>query len=288
MASRRTNQLEPVGTPSVSPIQGITLLTRQIQKGKELLASRPLTQDAHTQWRTATRDFLIKAFGEGHRNVKAVMDAGTRFSYPMNAGEAWWENNRAEVLTSQLGQLATMVELLNTEFELSGSANESHREVRIVKQIAPNNRDIFVVHGHNEKVKEAAARFLEKLHLTPVILHEKPNQGRTVIEKFTDYSDVSFAVVLLTADDRGGKIDEAFDKQRKRARQNVILELGFFLGKLGRRKVCALYEDGVEIPSDYDGVLFVKLDDRGAWKIDLAKEIKATGIEVDMNLVFNA
>src|SRR5262249_39162867 len=152
--------------------------------------------------------------------------------------------------------------------------------IPISQSAVSSNRNIFVVHGHNERIKEAAARFLEKLQLTPIILHEQPNLGRTVIEKFTDHSDVGFAVVLLTADDNGGGVGVPLEKQMKRARQNVILELGFFLGKVGRKNVCALYEEGVEIPSDYHGVLFVKLDERGAWKIDLAKEIKAAGIEV--------
>jgi predicted nucleotide-binding protein len=70
-----------------------------------------------------------------------------------------------------------------------------------------------------------------------------------------------------------------------RARQNVILELGFFLGRIDRKRVCALSEDGVEIPSDYDGVLFIPLDSSGAWKLDLAKEIKASGLPVDLNLL---
>jgi predicted nucleotide-binding protein len=98
-------------------------------------------------------------------------------------------------------------------------------------------------------MKESVARFLEKLDLRPIILHEQPNKGRTVIEKFEAHSDVGFAVVLLTPDDVGG-LASSPDKLSRRARQNVILELGYFIGKLGRAKVCALYKEGVEIPSD--------------------------------------
>src|SRR5258708_3675261 len=117
------------------------------------------------------------------------------------------------------------------------------------------------------------------------ILHEKPNKGRTVIEKFSDYSNVGFAVVLLTADDRGGPKDQPYEGQSLRARQNVLLELGFFLGSLGRGKVCALCEDGVEIPSDYHGVLFVPLDKEGAWRLRLAREIREAGIPLDISKV---
>jgi predicted nucleotide-binding protein len=140
---------------------------------------------------------------------------------------------------------------------------------------------VFVVHGHNEGVRESVARFLERLQLEPVVLHEQPNKGRTIIEKFTDYADVSYAVVLLTADDRGGTSAASFAEQRPRARQNVIIELGYFLGRLGRDRVCALYEDGVEIPSDYDGVIFVPL--AGDWQLRLARELNAAGLPVDMN-----
>jgi predicted nucleotide-binding protein len=144
---------------------------------------------------------------------------------------------------------------------------------------------VFLVHGHDEAVLHQTARLLEKFDLAVVILRELPNAGRTIIEKFVDYSDVRFAVVLLTGDDRGGEKSLDFDRQKLRPRQNVILELGYFLGKLGRNHVCALYQKDVEIPSDYDGVLFVQLDQGGAWRFELARELKAAGIDIDMNKV---
>jgi predicted nucleotide-binding protein len=148
----------------------------------------------------------------------------------------------------------------------------------------PSGR-VFIVHGHNDGVRETIARFIGKLQLTPIILREQPNQGKTIIEKFLDYSDVSFAIVLLTGDDRGGTKNDHFEDQKLRARQNVIFELGFFIGKLGREKVCALYEEGVEIPSDYQGVLFVPIDKSETWKYQLAKEMKAAHLPIDMNLI---
>ena len=144
-----------------------------------------------------------------------------------------------------------------------------------------DSREVFIVYGHDEAAKESVARFIEKLELKPVILHEKPNEGRTIIEKFEDHADVGFAVVLLTPDDVGALVGKE-DKLKPRARQNVILELGFFLGKLGRKRVCALYKD-IEIPSDYKGVLFIPMDKNNGWQLSLAKEIKAAGIEIDLN-----
>ncbi len=149
-----------------------------------------------------------------------------------------------------------------------------------------HTRRVFLVHGHDERVRETVARFLEKLDLECVILHEQPNKGRTIIEKFEDYADVAFAVVLLTPDDRGGLADGPFESQKTRARQNVLLELGFFLGALGRSCVCALYVEGVEIPSDYSGVLFLPLDDGGAWRMALLRELIAAGLQVDANRAF--
>jgi len=148
----------------------------------------------------------------------------------------------------------------------------------------PNpNGKVFIVHGRNNAVRDAVARFLETIGVKTVILHEQPNKGRTLIEKFVDHSDVAFAVVLLTGDDRCRLASEDVKQEKPRPRQNVILELGFFLGRIGRDRVCALYEEGTEIPSDYDGVAFVKYDTGGGWRIELARELKAAGIPVNLN-----
>jgi predicted nucleotide-binding protein len=148
-----------------------------------------------------------------------------------------------------------------------------------------SSSSVFVVHGHDEELKQSVARLLENLELNPVILHEKPNKGRTIIEKFTDYSDVGFAVILLSADDRvqgqDGKV-ESF-----RARQNVILELGFFLGRLGRERVIEIFRphEQFEMPSDYSGVLFIEYDTAGAWRYRLGQEMREVGYEIDFNKI---
>jgi predicted nucleotide-binding protein len=153
----------------------------------------------------------------------------------------------------------------------------------IISGKQPVSNKVFIVHGHNEALKDKVARFVERLDLEPIILHEQPNRGRTIIEKLIEYSDVSFAIVLLTADDKGGPIDADLSAFGARARQNVILELGLFLGKLGRERVCALYESGVEIPSDYQGVLFVPLGDNDSWTVRLGRELRTANLPVDLN-----
>lgn len=135
------------------------------------------------------------------------------------------------------------------------------------------SKKVFVVHGHDEAAKESTARFLEKLDLEPIILHEQASGGRTIIEKFEKYSsDVGFAVVLLTPDDHCASKTESAGLQ-PRARQNVVLELGYFLGRLTRNRVCALHKGGIELPSDIQGVIYVEMDDAGAWRTKLAQEL---------------
>jgi predicted nucleotide-binding protein len=149
----------------------------------------------------------------------------------------------------------------------------------------PTNR-VFVVHGHNDEMKQSVARTLEKLGLKPIILHEQPNQGRTVMEKFIDYTDVGFAVVLLSPDDLAYSKEKSHKEATTRARQNVIFELGFFLGKLGRTHVAALYQkdDKFELPSDYSGVLYIPYDTVGHWRYQLAGKLQACGYkEADKN-----
>jgi predicted nucleotide-binding protein len=144
---------------------------------------------------------------------------------------------------------------------------------------------VFIVHGHDDGAREAVARFLERIGLEAIILQEHPDQGRTIIEKFESYaSQVGFAVVLLTPDDLGGLA--AASMQVSRARQNVIFELGYFVGKLGRGRACLLRKGDVEIPSDLYGVIYTDLDTAGGWKLKLAKELKAAGLKFDGEKLF--
>ncbi len=143
-------------------------------------------------------------------------------------------------------------------------------------------RKVFIVHGHDNEAKETAARFIERLGLQPVILHEQANAGRTIIEKFETYSgDIAFAVVLLTPDDVGSIFSDA-SNLKPRARQNVIMELGYFMGRLGRLSVCALYKGGVELPSDYQGVLYTEMDSAGVWKSKIAQEFVQAKLPINL------
>nr|WP_319514368.1 nucleotide-binding protein [uncultured Cohaesibacter sp.] len=143
-------------------------------------------------------------------------------------------------------------------------------------------RKVFVVHGHDEAAKEKMARFLSDIDFEPIILHEQASGNRTVIEKIEAHSDVGFAVVLLTPDDEGGAQGQSTNP---RARQNVILELGYFVGKLGRSRVAVFRQGEVEVPSDFGGVVYIPLDGAGAWRQALGKELKEAGFDVDWNVI---
>jgi predicted nucleotide-binding protein len=188
-------------------------------------------------------------------------------------------NERVVVSTKEklLGHIDALIELLDIE-DVADAAGSMAAQA--------SSSTVFLVHGHNERWLQEVARFVEQFDLELVILREEPNQGRTVIEKFERYAaNAGFAIVLLTADDKGGVASEDPATYRPRARQNAILELGYFLAKLGRARVCALYEQDVEIPSDYSGVIFVHIDGSGGWRLLLGREMKAAGLPVDMNRV---
>jgi len=141
-----------------------------------------------------------------------------------------------------------------------------------------NPTRVFLVHGQDEGAREKVARFLEKVGLEVVILHEQPNVGKTLIEKLEDNTDVGYAVVLLTADDEGRA--QGDEELRPRARQNVVFEAGYLMGRLGRDRVALLYNPDVELPSDMHGLVYIPLDETGAWEKALFKELRMSGMSV--------
>ncbi|MEC4724554.1 nucleotide-binding protein [Shewanella sp. D64] len=156
---------------------------------------------------------------------------------------------------------------------------ENESSTNTVKDEVLNNK-VFIVHGHDELAKITLARFLEQGGLDPIILHEQASSSQTIIEKIESHSDVGYAIVLYTPCDAGAK---SGSKLVPRARQNVVFEHGYFIGKLGRSKVTALVKGHVETPNDISGVVYIDLDDRGAWKMDVAKELNNAGFSFDLS-----
>ena len=149
-----------------------------------------------------------------------------------------------------------------------------------------SNDKIFIVHGRDDLMKMDVARFVEKIGLEAIILHEQSHSSATIIESFEKYSDVGFAIILYTPCDIGKLASD--EELQPRARQNVVFEHGYFIGKLGRENVAVLYKDNVELPSDITGLLHTKYshENPDGWKISLARDMQASGFDVDFNKLF--
>lgn len=161
---------------------------------------------------------------------------------------------------------------------------ETQPEARLANTDVVKNKKVFIVHGHNNELKEATARLVEKIGLEAVILHEQANEGLTIIQKLEKQADVGYAIILYTPCDEGRK--KGSRNSKPRARQNVVFEHGLFMGKLGARRVCALRKSEVEMPSDAQGILYIEVKDgSNDWMYQVAKELKNAGYDVDLNKI---
>ncbi len=151
----------------------------------------------------------------------------------------------------------------------------------IERRGSPAANELFIIHGRDESARDALVGFIRQLGLKPVILADQPSDGMTIIEKFERHSEVGFAIALLTPDDVVSS--QVGEHPEARARQNVIFELGFFVGRFGRSSVCALTKGEPEIPSDYSGVVYIPMESPSDWKLPLMRELKSFGFDVDAN-----
>lgn len=152
-------------------------------------------------------------------------------------------------------------------------------EIELNKAEKINGKTVFIIHGHDDGLKTEVQLLLTRAGVYNLVLHEQPDMGRTIIDKLVEESSESnYAIALLSPDDR--LIDGSI-----RARQNVILEIGYFIGRLGKERVRILKKGDIEIPSDLHGILYENYDSAGAWKIKLCKELIAVGIYVDIGNV---
>jgi predicted nucleotide-binding protein len=255
--------------------KGMDILSLPIRNTIEL----ELAKKKYWTWNDYNREMLRRIFTNEELSEEYSYRIGITLINPdQSLGEKIKElQSDINSKIHRLSSIRERLELIPMDDSIDGSQ-------KFKKETSPVgvNSKVFVVHGHDEAAREMVARFLEKIELEPIILHEQPNEGRTVIEKLEHNADVGFAVVLLTPDDEGRKKAEG-EVLRDRARQNVLLELGYFINQLGRKNVCALHKGSVEIPTDYLGVIFVPLDEGGGWQLRLSKELKAAGFDIDLN-----
>lgn len=161
---------------------------------------------------------------------------------------------------------------------------EAQPKARLANTDVVKNKKVFIVHGHNDELKESAARLVEKIGLEAVILHEQANEGLTIIQKLEKQADVGYAIILYTPCDEGRK--KGSENSKPRARQNVVFEHGLFMGKLGAGRVCALRKSEVEMPSDAQGILYIEVKDgSNDWKYQVAKELESAGYDIDWSKI---
>ncbi|WP_310752763.1 nucleotide-binding protein [Ruminococcus sp.] len=149
------------------------------------------------------------------------------------------------------------------------------------KNLKPDYSKVFIVHGHDGELKQTVARVLDKQGIRPIILSEQANQGNTIIEKLEKNSDVGAAICLFTNDDTGKSNKE--NNSNPRARQNVVFEAGYCMGRLGRDRVVIIADPDNEIPGDLGGMVYTSSTD---WKISLCKDLKSMGYDIDFNKLF--
>lgn len=242
------------------------------------------TRNAISEWsHTEIDDLLLEA---GVAGLSAGRDAGGRRDRA-NAIVQFAIQNPSSVTAENSLLSAYLVRRASA----AGLGAEEETPLPWVQEVSPSanlasdtqsadrspNR-VFVVHGQNETARTAVVSFLESIGLLGIVLHDQPNMGRHLLTKFIQEAElVTFAVVLMTDDDvgslKGGKL-------APRARQNVILELGYFLAHLGQAKVCALITPGLETPSDFDGIVYIRMDNEQRWQEELKRELLAARMPV--------
>lgn len=228
--------------------------------------------------------YARNVFGDSSHYIRDL-EKSAQFSYGYDLEDS--KDNWSRMKARFVGQLGIIAEHLEIRAPTT-DINESNNPVpqAVIDPHAP--RKVFIVHGHDTEMLRDVERFVGKLDLQPVILGDQVDQSLTIIEKFELHAEVRFALVLMSPDD---KFTASDGQELYRARQNVILELGFFLGRLGRARVTVLKRTDTgrnfEMPSDYSGVLYKPWAPQGNWQLQVVAELKAAGIEVDANRLFS-
>lgn len=289
MATKRT-KTDSAGNGAQRPMLTIDVtlarakIAERIALGKALTSELqvvhvrpPEGDDAPTKFRK-WHDYNVKLVEQMFTTDRLAQEYSNTGPWQMHIRPPTAQEVSADLLKRMTRAIANL-EQVGEVLELYAPISEPSDPIHV--GLSLDTSRVFIVHGRDGERKQSVARFIERLGFTAVILHEQPNAGATVIEKLETHANAGFAVILWTGDDVGRLKTDTEDKPR--ARQNVIFECGYFMGKLGRGRVCTLVEPGVDVPSDLHGFGYVELDDRERWHLDLAKELRAAGYTVDMN-----
>lgn len=251
-------------------MEDVERLKQLIEQANELVSQRATySMPMFSAWHTKTERFLNNKFGSESVEMKNFQKRPFR---PRTIILEESHDYSIECLRDLETTILELKEYLLEEEENSGSIQKLEKSI---------SDKVFIVHGHDGELKEAIARLVESQDISAIILSEQANQGKTIIEKFEEHSDVGAAIALFTNDDIGRAKDSENDMPR--ARQNVVFEAGYFMGRLGRNRVVIVAEKGIELPSDLQGVVYT---DKDNWKLEVCRELKAMNFSIDFNKLF--
>ncbi len=319
MAKKKIEEpIYPESPLKVSRERFCELLSEQIQKGNDLLTivvpqkaqANPYygygsfggmrrTTDKVEYDDAAEADFVAKYNKWNDRN-KAVyrtsFEVAESIYFHEYESHIWniWGSDAIKEYKEEIQRLMSHMQGDIERSDLMQCAVAEQASAAVLSELQELSQDIFIVHGHNEEMKQAVARTVSQLGLNPIILHEQPNGGKTIIEKFERNAErINFAIILLSADDLAASVhdlnavknEDLRQHLEKRARQNVVFEMGYFTGKLGRENVFFLLQDGVAKPGDLDGIVYTTYDAARAWRFELVKELKNAGYKVSADVL---
>lgn len=309
----------PPVLPNVSPKEIQSLLELQKNKGEELLKKNLIHPGDVRSWNLSTQEILVKGFGSNSAYINSIIHSGDDKPYPAYEPESSLEKQRRKNLQMALGLLKDCMEHLQNyhpeapepqpslqekkptleekekitvDLVVVGKKKEPTPEERKDNQPEVSKKEktmektsipkVFVITGKDEKKKTAVASFLANLGVEPVIPQEDNGHKTNLVERLGNNSDVAFAIILLVGDEVGYPREKP-EESRPRANQKVIFELGFLMGRLPQNLVCALYEEGLDLPAEYQGNVFIPFDGGGIWKLLTARAMKMAHVEIDMN-----
>jgi len=287
--SRQRKPQQPASTGRsvlrIPKAEAETQLDEQIAVGKELMSSPPtwptladvdaLERQAR-QWTESNRTWLDKTLG-GEAAAEYRAASTHRYGYSATRDPVRKLiplRNAVESEISKLKSIRGRLDMWEPEPDIEYSSHTGR---------ASSDAPIFIVHGRNTLRAESVAHTVSTVTgRRTIILRDQPHMGRTLMEKFEQHAAaVSYAIIVLTADDKGSLADEI--ETRPRGRQNVIFEMGYFYGLIGREHVSVLIQPGIEKPSDMDGIVYITYDDNGAWKTELFRELQNAGINIRLS-----
>lgn len=229
-----------------------------------------------TAWKTRVENLLLKLLDKNAAPIKTMFAGQKILTNGFLAGN--FKSAKANLISA----LEKTLEITKQD-----TFNEL-RQITSQNEATSLSNKVFIVHGHDNELKVELENFIKEIGLEPVVLHRKPDEGQTIIEKFEKHSDVGFAFILLTTDEVAYTIDQEnlediARSKENRARPNVIFEFGYFVGRLGRKRVCCIYKGDVTLPSDLRGILYKKVDstieEQG---YSIIKELKAAGYKINV------